>query len=68
MAIFTRLIYSGIYTLTGSLAAGVAAAIVIAVIIYGLLTVITGVLSEDDLMSMPKGRSIVNICRKIHIL
>ncbi len=39
-----------------------------AVVVYGMMLVKTGTVTEDELLSVPKGGLFVKICKKIHLL
>ena len=39
-----------------------------AVIVYAVCLLKTGGLTEDELLSMPKGATLISICRKLHLL
>lgn len=43
-------------------------AIMVAVVIYALMLVITKTVTEDELLSMPKGAMIVKLMKKIHMI
>ena len=43
-------------------------AIMVAVVIYALMLVITKTVTEDELLSMPKGAMIAKLMKKIHII
>ena len=62
----------GIYKLFNSLikinAISTIVAIIAAVVIYALMLVITKTVTEDELLSMPKGAMIVKLMKKIHMM
>ena len=39
-----------------------------AVIVYAVCLLKMGGLTEDELLSMPKGATLISICRKLHLL
>lgn len=43
-------------------------AIMVAVVIYALMLVITKTVTEDELLSMPKGAMIAKLMKKIHMI
>lgn len=43
-------------------------AIGISVVIYGIFLIKTKTITEDELLSVPKGQLIISICKKIHLL
>lgn len=44
------------------------AALIVAVVVYAISLLKLGGLSEDELLSMPKGATIISICRKFNLL
>ncbi len=62
----------GIYKLFNGLikinAISTIVAIIVAVVIYALMLVITKTVTEDELLSMPKGAMIVKLMKKIHMI
>lgn len=62
----------GIYKLFNGLikinAISTIVAIMVAVVIYALMLVITKTVTEDELLSMPKGAMIVKLMKKIHMI
>lgn len=68
MGIVTWLVYEGIYTATVSDAAAIAVSMIAAVIFYGVFIVVTGILSEDDILSLPKGQWLLSFCRKLKLI
>ena len=42
--------------------------IIVVVIVYGVLLLLTKCVDEVDLYSMPKGKTVVNIAKKLHLL
>ena len=60
--------YRVIYNLSGSNLVSVVIAICIGVLVYAEMLIVTGALDEKDLLSMPKGKLLVKICRKLHLL
>lgn len=51
----------------GEMAAAVIA-IIVAVIVYGIALVVLGGITEEEILSAPKGATLVAICRKLHLL
>lgn len=39
-----------------------------AVIVYGVMLVLLGGLTEEEMLSMPKGATLVSVCRKLHLI
>ncbi len=62
----------GIYKLFNGLikinAISTIVAIIVAVVIYALMLVITKTVTEDELLSMPKGAMIVKLMKKFHMM
>lgn len=62
----------GIYKLFNGLikinAISTIVAIIVAVVIYALMLVITKTVTEDELLSMPKGAMIAKLMKKIHMI
>lgn len=42
--------------------------LIISVIVYGLVLIKVGGINEQEMRSLPKGRMLVNICKKCHLL
>ena len=68
MGIVAWLVYEGIYTASSSNAVSIVVAIVAAIIFYGVFIVVTGILSEDDILSLPKGQRLFALCKKLKLL
>ena len=60
--------YQGFYSLLGSNSLATLAAIVIAVIVYVLAIFLTRCISEDEILLMPKGRTLLRLCRRLHLV
>lgn len=43
-------------------------AIIVAVIVYGIALVVLGGITEEEILSAPRGATLVAICRKLHLL
>ena len=43
-------------------------AVLVAVIVYGAVLVLLGGVTEEELLDMPKGASMVSLCRKLHLI
>ena len=63
MGIAARACYGLVYRFTNSNTFGVLAAILIAVVIYGVLVLVLKAISRDDLSLMPKGDKIAKLLR-----
>ena len=68
MGVFTYLSYRLVYQLAGHNWLAVLAAVVVAVAVYVVLLLLTKGLDEVDLMSMPKGRTMIAVFKKLHLL
>ena len=68
MAVFAALIYYGIHLAIASNTVCVAAAVLGAVCIYGLLILRLRVVSEEELKEMPMGRTIFKAGRKMKLI
>lgn len=42
--------------------------LIVAVIVYGVCLLKFGGLSEDELLAMPKGATLISVCKKLHLL
>ena len=43
-------------------------AILVAIVVYGAALVLCGGVSEEELLDMPKGATLVTLCRKLHLI
>lgn len=68
MAVFAMLAYKGLYMLLRINWICVLVAIAVAVVIYAVLLLALKVLDETELYMLPKGRKIVSLLKKIHLL
>jgi len=68
MGLFTYLTYRLMHLLSGSNLLAVVFAIVVAVISYMILMLLTKGVDEVDLIHFPKGRKIISLARKLHLL
>lgn len=62
------LCYKGIYLLFSSNAVALCISVLVAVAVYGLGIVMTKAVTEEELLYMPLGRSILSVCKKVHIM
>lgn len=60
--------YRLVQLLTGINAVSTVLAIIVAVVIYGVMLILTRTITEEELMEVPKGNSMISILRKFHIL
>lgn len=68
MGIFTFLIYKVGYLILESNAISVMFAIVVAVIVYFVLVIVLGAITEDDLPDFPMGMRIGRLAKKLHLM
>lgn len=61
-------VYYGLYTLVPSNLVCLAAAIVVAVIVYFVVLIKIGGVTEKDLKVMPKGTMLVRVAKKVHLM
>jgi len=67
MGLASRLIYFLLRFLTGN-AVSTIVSLLAAIFIYGAVLILTGCLTEEDILSFPKGEKVVRVCRKLHLL
>ena len=60
--------YAGIFGLTHSYKLGLLVSIPLAMVIYGLLIVLTGAVTPEELAQMPFGSGLLSLIRKIHLM
>ena len=60
--------YRLVYRLCSNNLTGLMAAIMIAVIVYGVLLIKIGCVDEVELYGMPGGRKLVRVAHKLHLL
>ncbi len=68
MGVVAYFAYYGLHLLTGSMILALFIAILLAVIIYFILLIFLRGLNEEEIGSLPKGRSIISILKRIHLL
>ena len=61
-------VYHGLYVLCKSNAISVLAACIAAVIVYGVALLVLKGLTEEELLGFPKGRTLVRIVKKLHLM
>ena len=64
----TYFVYWGMDLLTGNLILSLILAIILAVILYFVLLIFLRGLSEQELEEIPKGKVIIKVCKKLHLL
>ncbi len=67
MAILTKLTYMAFYKFTASMMISIIPAVIIAVIVYGLILFMF-ILSEDEVLALPKGAMILSVLKKAHLV
>ncbi|MCR5205121.1 MAG: polysaccharide biosynthesis protein [Lachnospiraceae bacterium] len=68
MGILSEYEFEILYSYTASYAVALLPAVVTAVIIYIVLIIMTKTVTEEELLAMPKGRSIVKLLKKLRLL
>ena len=68
MGLLADYTYEIIYGYTNSMAVALIPAIIAAVMIYTVLILLTKTVTEEELLDMPKGKSIVKLLKKIRLL
>jgi stage V sporulation protein B len=68
MGVLADLEFEIIYSYTASYAVALLPAVVTAVIVYVVLIIMTKTVTEQELLAMPKGRSLVKLLKKIRVL
>ena len=61
-------VYHGLYVLCKSNAISVLVACIAAVIVYGVALLVLKGLTEEELLGFPKGRTLVRIVKKLHLM
>lgn len=60
--------YTGLFGLTESNVVSLISAVIVGVAVYGVLILKTGVLTEKDIRSMPKGTKLAGLLKKMHLI
>lgn len=60
--------YTGLFSLTESNVVSLISAVIVGAAVYGVLILKTGVLTEKDIRSMPKGTKLVGLLKKMHLI
>lgn len=68
MAVFAYLTYHGIYTVLHSNKISLVLAIFVAMAVYFLLLILFRAVNEEELMDLPKGRLLVKVAKKLHLM
>lgn len=61
-------VYKGVYYIIKSNLVSILFSVVFAVAVYGLVLVLMGGMTEEEMHSLPKGHVLVGFCRKLHIM
>lgn len=67
MSIIALIVHLLCVLFIGEMAAAVIA-VIVAVVVYGISLVGLGGVSEEEILSAPKGATLVTICRKLHLI
>lgn len=68
MGLMALLTYKGIYKLTHTNLISTGAAIAIAIVVYFMSLLLFKGITEDELMTLPKGKTLVRIARKLYLI
>lgn len=60
--------YTGLFGLTESNVVSLISAVIVGAAVYGVLILKTGVLTEKDIRSMPKGTKLAGLLKKMHLI
>ena len=61
-------VYTGLYAVIKNNVIALLPAIVVGAVVYGILILKMGVLTEDDILAMPKGKKLAGILEKLHMI
>ena len=64
----TLAVYAGITTVTGRYQLGILFSVPIAMLLYGVLIILTGAVTAEELPDMPFGMRILRLCRKLRLI
>lgn len=68
MGVIAFLVYSLVNKVTGYYQIGLLISVPVAMVVYGLLIVLTRTVTEEELPDMPFGMRILRLCRKFHLM
>ncbi len=68
MGVFTFLSYKGVYELINRNSIATIISLLVSVLIYGVLLIVTRGITEEELYEIPKGRYLVSILKKLHLI
>lgn len=68
MGVFTFLSYKGVYALINRNSIATVISLIVSVLVYGILLIVTKGISVEELYEVPKGRYIVSILKKFHLI
>ncbi|MDO4267067.1 MAG: polysaccharide biosynthesis protein [Eubacteriales bacterium] len=61
-------VYAGITALTGRYQLGILVSVPLAMVVYGVLIIRTGAVTEEELPDMPFGMRLLRLCRRLRLL
>lgn len=61
-------VYAGVTAVTGRYQLGILFSVPIAMLLYGVLIILTGAVTEEELPDMPFGMRILRLCRKLRLI
>ena len=68
MGVIAFLVYSLVNKVTGYYQIGLLISVPVAMVVYGLLIVLTRAVTAEELPDMPFGMRILRLCRKFHLM
>lgn len=68
MGIVTYFSYSIVHRFINSNTVAVAISILISIVVYGIAVILLKTMDEEELLEMPKGRSLLRLCKKLHLM
>ncbi|MFX3931141.1 hypothetical protein ACJBXA_11915, partial [Streptococcus suis] len=68
MGVAALLVYTVIERITGYYQLGLLISVPAAMVIYGLLIVLTKAVTAEELPDMPFGMRVLRLCRKLHLM
>lgn len=68
MGAATLAVYAGVTAVTGRYQLGILFSVPIAMMLYGVLIILTGAVTEEELPDMPFGMRILRLCKKLRLI
>ena len=68
MSVASMLVFKGVYILIRSVAVSLICAIIVAVAVYGIVLILLKAIDETEIYMLPKGRSLVVLLKKLHLM